>query len=217
MEIFCCTGILIIIMIILFSAPDRVSSWQRSRLSAKWQELAQSNGLTISADNDQLSVKMSGPWNGHTVQVEVHTIITGGIRGSNPRFPTWEHLTEISVGLKPKNLESELVLNARSLIVSLAEKVFNDENIYTKTDDEAFNKRFQIMGTNVDFCEKALADPMIRAGLIATKKSATIKLDQDLNSITYSAPGMESNVETLAMLFTLFTNWASKIESIKSE
>jgi hypothetical protein len=217
MEIFCCTGILIIIMIILFSAPDRVSRWQRSRVSAKWQELAQSNGLLIHADDDELSVKMSGPWNGRTVQVEVHTIITGGIRGPNPRFPTWEHLTEISVELKPKSLESELALSAHSLFISLVNKIFDSKDIYTKTSDEAFNKRFQIMGTNVDFCEKALADPMIRAGLIATKKSATIKLNPDLNSITYSAPGMESNVETLAMLFTLFTNWADKIESIKSE
>lgn len=221
MEILCCTGVLVVLMVVLFSAPYTVSRWQRSRLSAKWRELSESSGLTIHVNDEQLSVKMSGPWNGRTVQVEVRTIVTGGIRGLEPRFPTWEHRTEISVELKPNSHEGELILSAHSLLGSIVdtvgEKLIDVSNIYSKTSDEAFNKRFHIMGTNIAFCEKALADPGILAGLITTKHSSKIKLEQDSNFITYSAPGMESNVETLTHLFNLFTNWADKIESIPRE
>jgi len=221
MEILCCTGVLIVLIVVLFAAPHTVSSWQRSRLGAKWRKLAESNGLTVTANDDQRSVKMSGPWDGRTVQVEVRTTVTGGIRGLEPRFPTWEHRTEISVELKPNSHEGELILSAHSLVVSIIDtvgsKLIDVSNIYNKTNDEAFNKRFHIMGTNIAFCEKALADPVILAGLITAKHSSKIKLEQDSNFITYSAPGMESNLETLTNLFNVFTNWADKIESFTSE
>lgn len=217
MELLYCTVPILLLFVIAFAAPYVVSFWQRSNVSAAWQGVTQHEGIVVSVMNQKRSVEMNGEINGRKLKAECRTIIIGGFENFPTvqfRFPTWSHLTEISIELKPQKTLSRLELRKRSLSGNLAAKLFNDENAYTKTGDASFDKRFIINGEDSDFSAKALSNATIRAELVHLRKSASLTIVKNSSSIDYSADGREANAKSLINLLLLLSRWADEIDAI---
>ena len=217
MELLYCTTPILLFVVIAFSAPYVISPWQRSKVSRAWQQITQHKEITASLMDKKRSVELNGEITGHKIKAECRTIIIGGFERfpvMQFRFPTWSHLTEISIELKPKKTLSRLELKQRSLSGKLAAKLLNNENAYTNTGDDSFDKRFLINGENADFSAKALSNAAIRSELINIRKSASITIVKNSSSIEYSANGRETNSETFINLLMLLSRWADEIDAI---
>jgi hypothetical protein len=217
MELFYCTVPILLLVVIAFSAPYVISPWQRTRVSKAWQQMNQHNGVITSVADKKRAVELVGEINGRKIKAECRTIIIGGFEkfpAIQFRFPTWSHLTEVSIELKPQKKLNRLELRQPSLSGKLAAKLLNDENAYTKTGDASFDRRFIIDGENAAFSAKALANASIRAGLINLRKSASLTIVKNSSRIDYSASGLETNSESFLALLLLLSRWADEIDAI---